>query len=105
MSIYHLNKILYRTDNDAEFRKRMKVDPHGAVEEFPLSGGELEALVTGDVGALYRMGVHTFFLNHLARYELFGVSRDNYLARIRDGMEYDERFELGQMPMQYVPKE
>ena len=61
MSIYHLNKILYRTDNDAEFRKRMKVDPHGAVEEFPLSGGELEALVTGDMGALYRMGGHTFF--------------------------------------------
>ena len=105
MSTYHLNKILYRTDNDAEFRKRMKVDPQGTVEEFPLSGEELEALVTGDVGALYQMGVHTFFLNHLARYELFGVNRDNYLTRIRDGMEYDERFELGQMPVQFVPKE
>ncbi len=70
-----------------------------------MSGGELEALVTGDVGTLYQMGVHTFFLNHLARYELFGVNRDNYLERIRDGMEYDERFELGQMPVQYVPKE
>ena len=105
MSIYLLNKILYLTDNDPNFRKRMNDDPEGTVKEFPLSGDELEAMVTGDVGTLYRMGVHTFFLNHLARYELFGVTRGNYLDRIRDGMEYDQRFEQGQMPVQYVPKE
>ena len=65
---------------------------------------EREALVTGDVGALYRMGVHTFFLNHLARYELFGVNRDNYFERIREGMAYDPRFELGNMPVQRFVK-
>lgn len=105
MSIYLVNKILYLTDNDAAFRKRMKEDPESTVREFALSGTELEALVTGDVGALYQMGVHTFFLNHMSRYELFGVNRDNYLERIRDRMEYDERFEQGKMPLQYVPKE
>lgn len=105
MSIYLVNKILYLTDNDADFRRRMKDNPEVTVREFSLSGEELEALVTGDVGTLYQMGVHTFFLNHLARYELFGVNRDNYLERIRDGMTYDERFELGKMPVQYVPKE
>ena len=105
MSIYYVNKILYLTDNDAEFRKRLREDPRGAIGSFPLRGEELEALISGDVGALYRMGVHTFFLNHIARYELFGVNRDNYLERIRDGMPYDPRFELGQMPVQYVPQE
>jgi len=45
------------------------------------------------------MGAHTFFLNHITRYELFGVNQDNYLERIRDGMPYDLRFELGQMPV------
>ncbi len=44
-------------------------------------------------------------MNHLSRYELFGVNRNNYLDRIRDRMAYDERFDLGKMPLQYVPKE
>ncbi len=44
-------------------------------------------------------------MNHMARYELFGVNRDNYLERIRSRMEYDQRFEQGNMPVQYVPKE
>jgi hypothetical protein len=65
---------------------------------------EIGALTSGDIGALYRMGVHTFFLKHLARYQLLGVNRDNYLERIRDGMPYDERLDLGKMPVQYVPK-
>ena len=46
------------------------------------------------------MGAHTFLLNHLQRYGLFGVTRDNYLARIREGMPYDPRFEQGRMPVQ-----
>ncbi len=100
MSIYLINKILYLTDNDPEFRKRIKADPEGTVRSFPLNEAELKALTSGDVGALYQMGVHTFMLNHLSRYELFGVNRDNYLDRIRTGMEYDERFKEGWMPVQ-----
>lgn len=105
MSVYLINKILYLTDNDAEFRSRMREDAEATVKSFSLSGEEMEALITGDVGTLYQMGVHTFFLNHLSRYELFGVNRENYLDRIRSEMEYDERFEQGSMPVQYVPKE
>ncbi len=105
MSIYLLNKILYLTDNDAEFRKRMRENAEEVVRGYPLAGDELEALITGDVGRLYQMGVHTFFLNHLSRYELFGVNRENYLDRIREGMDYDERFAQGNMPVQYVPRE
>ena len=41
----------------------------------------------------------------IARYEMFGVNRDNYLERIRSHMDYGARFELGAMPLQYVPKE
>jgi hypothetical protein len=51
------------------------------------------------------MGVHTFFLNHLGRYNLFGVTRENYLERIRNGMDYDPRFDQGEMPVQYVPED
>ena len=105
MSVYQVNKILYLTDNDAEFRKRMKEEPKAVLKEFRLSEEELDALTSGAVGKLYQMGVHTFLLNHLYRYELFGVNRDNYLARIREGMAYDPRFEQGDMPVQYFVKE
>lgn len=100
MSIYLVNKILYRTDNDPAFRDRMKTDPETTVAEFKLTEKERKALLAGDVGSLYQMGVHTFLLNHLQRYELFGVTRDNYLDRIRQGMDYDERFGQGKMPVQ-----
>ena len=104
MSVYQINKILYLTDNDAAFRKRMKEEPEAALKDFRLTEGEYDALTSGAVGKLYQMGVHTFLLNHLSRYELFGVNRDNYLSRIREKMEYDPRFEQGKMPMQYFIK-
>jgi hypothetical protein len=105
MSVYHINKILYLTDNDADFRKHMKEDPQAALKDFPLNPEELDAITSGAVGRLYQMGVHTFLLNHLYRYELFGVNRDNYLSRIREGMQYDPRFEEGKMPIQQFLKE
>jgi hypothetical protein len=105
MSVYQVNKILYLTDNDAAFRKRMKEEPDAVLKDFRLSEEERDALTAGAVGKLYQMGVHTFLLNHLSRYELFGVNRDNYLSRIREGMEYDPRFEEGKMPMQYFVKQ
>ncbi len=52
MSIYLINKILYLTDNDAEFRKRIKADPEGTVKSFTLNEAELKALTSGDVGTL-----------------------------------------------------
>jgi hypothetical protein len=100
MSVYQINKLLYLTDNDLVFRKRMLESPHEAIKEFNLTEEEREALTSGAVGKLYQMGVHTFLLNHLYRYELFGVNRDNYLSRIREGMPHDPRFELGNMPVQ-----
>jgi hypothetical protein len=105
MSVYQVNKLLYLTDNDAAFRERMKENPEAVLKEFHLSAEELDALTSGAVGKLYQMGVHTFLLNHLYRYELFGVNRDNYLERIREGMPYDRRFEQGKMPIQYFVKE
>jgi hypothetical protein len=100
MSVYQVNKILYQTDNDAAFRKRLTEEPEAVLKEFRLSKEERDALMSGAVGKLYQMGVHTFLLNHLYRYELFGVNRDNYLSRIREGMQYDQRFEQGNMPVQ-----
>lgn len=100
MSVYQVNKLLYLTDNDPALRQRMRDEAEKVLNEFNLTAEEREALTSGAVGKLYQMGVHTFLLNHLYRYELFGVNRDNYLSRIREGMPYDPRFEQGNMPVQ-----
>jgi hypothetical protein len=101
MSVYHLNKIIYMADNDPMFRQLLKDGPDAALAPFHLAAEEEQALMTGAVGKLREMGVHTFLLNHLARYELFGVNRDNYLERLREGLPYDPRWEQASMPVQY----
>ena len=100
MSVFQVNKLLYLTDNDPAFRKRLMEEPDAVLGEFRLTDEEYASLTSGAVGKLYQMGVHTFLLNHLYRYELFGVNRDNYLNRIREGMPYDPRFEQGNLPVQ-----
>ena len=83
MSVYSINKILYLTENDAQFRDRIMSDAVAAVTDFPLTADEWAALTSGDVQALFHMGVHAFLLNALSRHRLFGVNPDNYLPRIR----------------------
>ncbi len=83
MSVYAINKLLYLLENDASFRERIKANPTGAISQFSLTQAEREALTTGDVGALFQMGVHAFLLNGLSRHQLFGVNSENYFPRIR----------------------
>ena len=100
MSAYQLNKVLYTADNDHSFLKLLRQEPAIALRPFSLTEEERSALMSGAVATLRELGAHTFLLNHLQRYNLFGVTRDNYLQRIREGMAYDPRFEQGQMPVQ-----
>ena len=87
MSIYALNKLFYLLENDAAFRERLKSSPMETINEFPLTQQEQETLASGDVAGLFNLGVHPFLLNSLSRHELLGVTRDNYLPRIR-GQEF-----------------
>ena len=100
MSAYQLNKILYTAENDHSFLKLLRDEPEIALLPFSLTEKERSALMSGAVARLRELGAHTFLLNHLQRYNLFGVTRDNYLQRIREGMPYDPRFEQGRMPVQ-----
>ena len=43
MSVNYISKILYVTDNDADFRRRMRENPEEAIASFPLTGEEREA--------------------------------------------------------------
>ena len=87
MSLYQLNKIMYLLDVDADFLARMKRNPAEAIASFDLTEEERGAVLSGDVGKLYLMGVNAFILDSIARHELLGVDRNSYLARVRAAAE------------------
>jgi hypothetical protein len=67
----------------------MKADPARALGPLDLSDAERSALVAGDVGALYRMGVNGFLMGYLARFEVCGLNVGNYNERMR-AVQVDE---------------
>lgn len=83
MSLYQLNKIMYLLEVDAAFLARMKSDPADAIKDMELTEDERAAVLSGDVGKLYLMGVNMFILDSIARHELFGIDRNSYLAQVR----------------------
>ena len=83
MSLYQLNKIMYLLEVDAAFLARMKTNPADAVKDMELTEEERTAVLTGDVGKLYLMGVNMFILDSIARHQLFDIDRQGYLDRIR----------------------
>jgi hypothetical protein len=83
MSLYQLNKIMYLLEVDAVFLARMKSNPVDAIKGMELTDDERVAVLAGDVGKLYAMGVNMFMLDSIARHELFGVDRNSYLAQVR----------------------
>jgi hypothetical protein len=83
MSLYGVNKVCHLTQTDLHFREQMRTDPAAATAGFPLTDEEREAILTGDVAKLYQMGAHGFLLSRLPRFESLGLTRDEYIRRMR----------------------
>jgi hypothetical protein len=81
MSIYAVNHLLRQLLRDPEFRAAMKADPAAALARLDLTAEERAALLAGDVAALYRMGVNSFLMGYLVRFQIMDL--DTYNARIR----------------------
>jgi hypothetical protein len=92
MSIFAVNYLCREVLRDHAFRAAMKADPAKALTALDLTEAERRALVDGDVGALYRMGVNGFLMGYLARYEVCGLNVEIYNQRMR-AVKVDE---LGQ---------
>jgi hypothetical protein len=82
VSVYAINKFLYRLENDPAYLERAKADVGATLQDLPLTPAERVAITGGDVATLYRLGVHPFLLMRLAGYGI-GLTRDEYAARIR----------------------
>lgn len=83
MSIYAVNRLCHQLLHDKAFRKAMQDHPETAIAPLDLTEEERAALLAGDVGKLYRMGVNAFLLGYLSRFEVLGLTLDVYSERMR----------------------
>lgn len=83
MSIFAVNYLCRELLRDHAFRAAMKGDPAKALAPLDLTNSERNALIAGDVGALFRMGVNGFLMAYLARFEVCGLNAEVYNQRMR----------------------
>jgi hypothetical protein len=83
MSIFAVNYLCREVLRDHAFRAAMKRDSAQALADKDLTDAERQALLAGDVGALFRMGANAFLMAYLARFEVCGLNPDIYNQRMR----------------------
>jgi len=84
VSLYYVQKLLYELNRDASVRGRFETDRQALLDEYRLTDEERDAIVTGDIGLLYVMGVNGQILMHYAA--LLGQAWDEYIEAMRDGV-------------------
>ncbi|HNP64589.1 MAG TPA: hypothetical protein PKH39_11705 [Woeseiaceae bacterium] len=85
MSLYSLQKFLYvlNRDDDAKAKYRHNLDD--LLSDYELTNEERGALVEGDIGLLYVLGVNGQILMHYAAF--LGIEWFDYLDLMRAGTE------------------
>ena len=84
MSLYYVQKLLYNLNRDPHARQRYKDDFADLLQDYELTEQEREALLGGDIGLLYVMGVNGQILMHYAA--LLGYPWDDYIGAMRNGL-------------------
>ncbi len=85
MSLYYVQKLLYRLNRNELTRKRFETERENLLAECELTDEEREAILKPDIGLLYVLGVNGQILMHYAgmcRYEW-----DDYLDAMRKGIQ------------------
>ena len=85
MSLYYVQKLLYQLNRDPSARQRYENDFDGLLRDYELTHEEREAIVTGDIGRLYVMGVNGQLLMHYSA--LLGQAWDEYIQAMKDGVD------------------
>ena len=76
MSLYAVQRTIFRLKKDKAFAKAFQEDAKAAVADVELTDEERAALTGGDLAALYRMGVHPLLLAPYSR--AVGIPRPRY---------------------------
>ena len=84
MRVYAINKLCWMVLRDHDYLEQVRSRLEEELARLPLSAEERTALLDGDVLRLFQMGVHPYLMGHVAQKGLFGLTRENYLNRLRD---------------------
>lgn len=84
MSLYAVQKLLFKLNRDPDTQRRFKTDRQGLLAQFDLTDDERQWLENGDVGELYIHGVNGQILMHYAA--LIGLEWDEYIQAMKDGL-------------------
>jgi hypothetical protein len=82
MSLYDVHLVCRTALRDQEFCAALNSEPETALESFDLTPAERQALLEGDVGALYAAGAHEYVLMWLGRAQVLGLNIPEYMKRI-----------------------
>jgi hypothetical protein len=85
VSLYSLQKFIYHLNRDRDLQARFKADRAGAVAPYEFTDEERRAVLGGDVGLLYVLGVNGQLLMHFAALE--GMPWPDYIQSMRDGVD------------------
>ena len=85
MSTISVNHLCRDITRNPLLREAFLRDPEGELAKYSrkFTAAERSALLAGDVGTLYQMGVNAYLMGYLARYGLFGLTGETYSARVR----------------------
>ncbi|HEY5667152.1 MAG TPA: aromatic ring-opening dioxygenase subunit LigA [Gammaproteobacteria bacterium] len=84
MSLYYVQKLMYQLNRDEHVRTRFGDDRDSLLREYQLTDEERSAIVDGDIGLLYVMGVNGQILMHYAA--MIGQEWDEYIEAMREGV-------------------
>lgn len=85
MSLYYLQKFLYVLNRDEDAQQLYRDDLDGLLSGYDLSNEECAALVDGDIGLLYVLGVNGQILMHYAAF--LGIEWFDYMDLMRKGTD------------------
>lgn len=85
MSLYQLQKFLYHLNRNDGMKKQFSADAPSTLEPYDLTEQEHAALLNGDIGLLYVLGVNGQILMHYAA--LLEIEWFDYLQLMREGIE------------------
>ncbi len=84
MSLYYVQKLLYQLNRDPAVRRRFGESREDVLADYPLTDEERAAILDGDIGLLYVMGVNGQILMHYSA--LIGQKWDEYIAAMKEGV-------------------
>lgn len=84
MSLYQLQKFLYQLNRDERTQADFAANPTQTLATYELTNDEHKALLDGDIGLLYVLGVNGQILMHYAAH--LNIEWFDYLDRMRQGV-------------------